>query len=77
MLTELIQSGMHRGTAIEVLQLVKSRWEIKGAVFKISKLPYFTSDHKLLIASSCTKLISSFAIKFCAFFIHTAHIESM
>ena len=27
--------------------------------------------------SSCTKLISNIAIKFYAFFIHTAHIESM
>ena len=29
MLTELIQSGMHKDTAIEALQLVNSLWELK------------------------------------------------
>ena len=74
MLTELIQSGMHKDTAIEALQLVNSLWEIKGAFFKISKLPYFASN---FTASSCVKLIRIITIKFYAFFIHTAHIESM
>ena len=74
MLTELIQSGMHKGTATEALQLVNSLWEIKGAFFKISKLPYFASN---FTASSCVKLIRIITIKFYAFFIHTAHIESM
>ena len=49
MLTELTQSGMQMRTAIEALQLVKSRWEIKGAFLKISSLPYFTSNYKLLM----------------------------
>ena len=56
MLTELAQSGMHRGTTIELLQLGKSLWEIKGAFVKISKFPYFTSNHKLLMRFSMHKI---------------------